>query len=145
MHVRLSKNPSDIGSRPAKVKDSDLGPGSCWENGLPWMSQSVDSAINSDILKPSAELRLIDKDEEEEIDKGFVIERQIEVLVKGHMSMQYKVLHSGRIDRMAERALFSDYLSAPTFSFSLRKHDMESRLRKSNVDEKIELLPAIML
>ena len=162
MHVKSSQNPSDIGSRPAKVKDSDMGPGSYWENGLPWMSQSVDSAINSDILKPSAELRLIDKDEEEEFDKGFVIEREIEVLVKGHTAMQYRVLHSGRVDRMAERALFSDYLFPPVFSFSkvvsitalvikfvsklkervvLRKPDMESRLGKSNVDEKIKLLP----
>ena len=162
LHVKSAQNPSDIGSRPAKVRNSDMGPDSYWENGLPWMSQSVDSAINSDILKPAAELRLIDKDEEEEFDKGFVIEREIEVLVKGHMAEQYRALHSTRVDKMAERALFSDYLFPPIFSFRKvisitalvikfisklkekvvsRKPDMETRLGKSNVDEKVKLLP----
>ena len=32
-HLRTDYNPADIGTRPSKVKDEDVGPDSTWENG----------------------------------------------------------------------------------------------------------------
>ena len=116
LHVKSAQNPADIGSRPAKYKEEDVGPDSYWEKGLPWMSQSKDSAINSDILKPSSELRL-NNDDEDEYEKGFVIERELEILVRGHMASLYSVQHAERVEKMRERAEFSKYVFLPKFSF----------------------------
>ena len=33
-HVRTDYNQSDIGTRPEKVKENDVGPNSVWEKGL---------------------------------------------------------------------------------------------------------------
>ena len=65
---------------------------------------------HEDTGEASSEFTGEDQFEEEECDRGFVIERDIEVLVKGHMAGQYRALHSDRVDKMTERALFSDYL-----------------------------------
>ena len=100
MHVKSAFNPGDIGSRPEKVKDDDVGPDSYWEKGLPWMSQSVESAVNSNILKPASELRM-NNDDESEYEKGFVFERELEILVRGHTasySTTYTALHSERVE-----------------------------------------------
>ena len=56
-HVRSEFNPSDIGSRPDKIKLSDVGPESSWEKGLPWMEKALETAIDEDIIKPANELR----------------------------------------------------------------------------------------
>ena len=131
-----------------------MGPDSYWEKGLPWMSQSVDSAINSAILRPSSELRLNNQDEEE-YERGFVIEKEIEILVKGHMVEQYRVLHSDRVDKMMLRAQFSDYLFLPMFSFRkvicitslvykfINKLKEKIGVRKAEVDDQAKLLPDI--
>ena len=41
MYVKSSFNPGDIGSRPEKVKDEDVGSESHWERGLPWIVPST--------------------------------------------------------------------------------------------------------
>ena len=51
-HVVSAQNPSDCGTRPDLVVDSDIGPGSRWENGLPWMKGEIEDAVNSGILTP---------------------------------------------------------------------------------------------
>ena len=48
-YVRSSFNPSDIGTKPNKLKDDDVGPNSCWENGLDWMRNGMEDALESDI------------------------------------------------------------------------------------------------
>ena len=65
-HVRTDENPADCGSRPEKVKISDVGPNSRWETGEPWMNLDIPEAVSSGILKPALELRV-----SEEIEKDF--------------------------------------------------------------------------
>ena len=42
-----------------------MGPGSVWENGMPWMTGSLTAAIEADIIKPASELRVTDNEEKE--------------------------------------------------------------------------------
>ena len=113
MHVRCEFNPSDIGSRPEKVQDSDVGPDSIWYNGHEWMQNSLESAISDKIVTPAENLKMKD-DEEVEYDKGLVLEKIPEILVRGHSAFV-----SDRVSKMASRALFSDYIFSPTkYSFS---------------------------
>ena len=46
-HVVSEANPADIGTRPYLVKESDVGPQSKWELGLPWMRGEISLAISS--------------------------------------------------------------------------------------------------
>ena len=81
-HVGTNFNPADIGSRPEKLEDTDIGPDSIWENGYEWMTESLENAISKGIVTPPEKLTL--KDEEEpEFDRGVIIERVPEVLVSG--------------------------------------------------------------
>ena len=57
-HVKTDHNPSDIGTRPSKVKDEDIGPESIWENGHDWMKGKIEEAVESQILIPAKDLRL---------------------------------------------------------------------------------------
>ena len=88
MHVRSEYNPSDTGSRPDKVQDEDVGPDSAWEKGLPWMRESIEKAIDNEILKPGTEIKLVGS-EEDDFDKGCIIEKDIDVIVKGSHSSVY--------------------------------------------------------
>ena len=58
-------NPADQGTRADKVSLNSVGPESSWENGLPWMDQSIEEAVKGDILKPVAELRMADNEFDE--------------------------------------------------------------------------------
>ena len=111
--VKTNCNPSDICTRPDKVKVGDVGPDSYWERGLPWMTQSLESAVAQGIIKPSGDLRLNPVDEDEH-DKGYILEKDIEILVKGHC---VDVNHSKNVENMTERATFSKYLFIPKFNF----------------------------
>ena len=64
-HITTDNNPADIGTRPAEVKDSDLGPNGKWEKGLPWMRKDIAVAIEAGILTPAENLRMNDIEEEE--------------------------------------------------------------------------------
>ena len=57
-HVATDQNPADLGTRPSTVQDSDVGPNSRWEVGLPWMRKDIDDAVALGILNPAANLRL---------------------------------------------------------------------------------------
>ena len=57
-HVATDQNPADLGTRPSTVQDSDVGPYSRWEVGLPWMRKDIDDAVALGILNPAANLRL---------------------------------------------------------------------------------------
>ena len=46
-HVISEENPNDCGTRPELVSDKDIGPGSKWENGLPWMKKPIEDAVKS--------------------------------------------------------------------------------------------------
>ena len=108
-HVSSSSNPADLGTRPETVKDSDVGPNSRWEKGLPWMKESIDKAVETGILTPVSKLRLCEE-EKEAFDKGMVFEKTKEILTRGHPT----VLLSTRIENVKSRSEFSDYLLSPT-------------------------------
>ena len=55
-HVKTEDNPADIGTRPDKVKDDDVGPESTWENGHDWMQEDIKAAIKAQVLTPSTRI-----------------------------------------------------------------------------------------
>ena len=116
-HVTTSQNPADTGSRPEKTQLNLVGPGSVWEVGMPWMTRSVEAAIDEGILRPASSLRTVDKDESE-YEKGFILDewagRAPEILVHGH------AVTEARVDKMTERAEFSNYMFMPT-KYDFRK------------------------
>ena len=111
-HVRTEQNPSNIGTRPEKVQDSDIGPDSVWINGHEWMKGSLDEAIQNGIITPASALRM--KEEEElEYGKGLVLEKFPEILIKGHFAFS-----ADRVSKLTSRAAFSNYIMSPTkYSF----------------------------
>ena len=114
-HVKSEFNPGDCGTRPELVTNSDVGPGSKWENGLPWMRRSISEAIDSGILTPIEKLS-VKTEEESTFNEGFVFERSKEILTPGHPV----VLANSRIENVAKRAQFSKYLIPPN-KWSLEK------------------------
>ena len=113
-HVQTDCNPADIGTRPSEVKDEDIGPNGRWEKGLPWMRREIDDAIEQGILTPAVNLRM-NYDEEDSFKKGLVFEKSQEILTRGHA-----VMLASRIEKVKERAEFSDYLLSPN-KFKLEK------------------------
>ena len=113
-HIKTEYNCADIGTRPEKVKEEDVGPESIWENGHKWMTGSLEDAQDEGIITPASDLRLHD-DEKELFDGGLVFEKFPEVLVKGHSAFT-----TSRLGKMKERAAFSNYIFSPT-KFNFRK------------------------
>ena len=74
------------------------------------MREELDDAIEQGILTPAVDLRMND-DEEDSFKKGLVFEKSQEILTRGHT-----VMLSSRIEKVKERAEFSDYLLIPTKS-----------------------------
>ena len=107
-HVATEFNPADVGTRPHLVKDSDVGPNSVWEKGLPWMRGEVDDAIADGTLIPATNLRLTEE-EEDSFKKGLVYERTPEILTRGHPV----VMVSSRVEKVKKRSEVSDYLLPP--------------------------------
>ena len=118
-HVRTDFNPSDCGTRPQKVKITDVGQDSRWENGDPWMTMEISEAVNQKILKPATELR-VSKEIENDFNEGLVFGNQDEIDSRGHVvKSETACFHSeNRLKKIQERAEFSDYLIIPTkYSF----------------------------
>ena len=108
-HVVTDQNPADLGTRPSAVQDSDVGPNSRWEVGLPWMKKDIDDAVALGILNPAANLRL-SPEEEEDYKKGMVFEKSPEILTRGHVT----ALISARVEKVKSRAEYSKYIVSPT-------------------------------
>ena len=120
-HVKTEFNVADGPTRPEKLDLSvDLGPGSKWEVGLPWMTKDLEDIVSEGILTPVSQLTLRDE-EKKEYDEGFVIERSPDILTRGHLltaSYSCNKTPQNRVDLVASRAKFSSYLLLPTkFSF----------------------------
>ena len=111
-HCRTDYNPSDIGTRPAKVTLGDVGPNSRWNNGDEWMTWDLERAISEGIIKPVSELRL-PRTEEEDYREGFLLDKEPDILTRGHTLSQV------RLAKIQERAAFSEYILCPTkFNFA---------------------------
>ena len=110
-HVRTEVNCADVGTRPGKVSLQEVGPGSVWQEGHPWMRLDVEEAVEQGYIKPASELRMT-AEEEHDYDRGLVYEKIPEVLTRGH------VVSTKKVDLMEERAAHAKYLLLPTkFSF----------------------------
>ena len=109
-HVMTEFNPADCGTRPSKVKLSDIGPDSRWENGDSWMRMDISQCVAQGILLPAADLR-ITQDEEPDFNQGLVFGDKDEILTRGHVSSQES---KNRIQKVEEIAKFSEYLISPT-------------------------------
>ena len=111
-HCRTDHNPSDVGTRPAKVTLSDVGPNSRWNNDDEWMTWDLEKAVHAGIIKPVLELRL-SKDDEDDFKEGLLLDKEPDILTRGH------VVSNVRVAKIEERATFSNYLLCPTkFNFA---------------------------
>ena len=111
-HCVSEAMPCDLGTRPDVVTVNDVGPQSVWEKGLPWMRGDIGAAVEAGILKPAKSLTM-NKEEEESYKKGFVFEKDLEILTRGHTAL------SAKIDIVKSRLQAANYLFNPAkFSFT---------------------------
>ena len=117
-HVNTKDNIADIPTRPDTITLEDLGPGSEWENGKPWMTEEVPELIQRGVLTPIEELTT-DVQDDPEYCEGFIFERVPEVLTRGHHSMlAVEAKDPQRHPKVLARGTFSNYIIFPTkFSF----------------------------
>ena len=114
-HIQTSQNVADIPTRPEKLTNTDLGPGSAWETGLPWMEHEIDNVVQKGILTPIADL-MMKAEDQTEYDEGFVLERSPDILTQGH---HVHMASPERVKRTAARASYTQYIILPTkFNFS---------------------------
>ena len=107
-HVKSEFNPADCGTRPGVVKNEDIGPSSTWSSGYDWMKQDMDWAIEQQIIKPAADMK-VSKDSENDYMKGLMFESRVpEELTGGH------IVNPSRVNLLETRANFSNYLILPT-------------------------------
>ena len=107
-YVGTDDNVADIGTRAEKISITDVGPNSRYETGDPWMKLDIEVAVESGFLKPAENLKAVTSEEEEDFKKGFVFDKEPEVLTRGHYSSE-KTYGSGRIAKIEERATYSNY------------------------------------
>ena len=116
-HVKTDCNIADGPTRPDKVcLQTDLGPGSVWEDGLPWMTKDLDDIVEAGILTPATSLVLKPEDEKEYKD-GFVFEKTHDILTQGHLLSDLPscfISSQKREDLVTTRAKFSNYIILPT-------------------------------
>ena len=81
-----------------------------YENGDPWMRLEVDQAIQEGYLRPAQDLKPAVVENEDEFKKGFIFEKEPEVLTRGHLAAEnHDQLYSKRVEKIAERAALSNY------------------------------------
>ena len=112
-HVRTNENLADLGTRPDKVKLSDVGPDSEWELGKGWMRSDVNDAIQNGILKPISELRLSVEKDAEDFKSGFLYGDE-------DHDMMCNAVNVNRVQKLQSRIQVSNYLVLPS-RFGLAK------------------------
>ena len=108
-YVGTDHNVADIGTRAEKVTIEDVGPDSRYENGDPWMRMELHDAVKEGYLRPASELKPVPSEKEDEFKKGFLFEKEPEVLTRGHPASDQSNVSQGRLDKLEERAVFSNY------------------------------------
>ena len=111
-HVRTDQNLADLGTRPEKVKVSDVGPDSQWECGLSWMRGEVSEAVAIGIIKPISELR-ISKETDGEFKEGLVFGTD-------PLQLVCNAANYSRIEKLKSRIQFSNNLLNPV-KYDFRK------------------------
>ena len=112
-HVITDENLADLGTRPEKVKFTDVGPDNEWECGKPWMHWNVSQAVEQGILKPISELRGAEEKDSDEYREGLLFGNDIPDVLCNAVT-------SSRVDLLQQRVEFSDYLIVPT-KFGFKK------------------------
>ena len=116
-YVRTDVNPSDCGTRPDKVKLSDVGPDSRWECGDKWMTMSIVEAVTQGFIKPASDIRM-NKELESDFKEGLMFGDRDESLTRGNPAVAAQVVTEARVKKIQLRAEFSEYLILPTkYSF----------------------------
>ena len=116
-YVRTDVNPSDCGTRPDKVKLSDVGPDSKWECGDKWMTMSIVEAVTQGFIKPASDIRM-NKELESDFKEGLMFGDRDESLTRGNPAVAAQVVTEARVKKIQLRAEFSEYLILPTkYSF----------------------------
>ena len=111
-HVRTDENLADLGTRPDRVKLTDVGPDSELEQGKPWMKSDTSEAVSNGILKPLSELRLTVEKDAEDYRSGFLYGDD-------DPSMVSHVINSNQVEKIQSRAQVSNYLVLPSkFGFT---------------------------
>ena len=112
-HVKTDENLADLGTRPEKVKLSDVGQGSEWECGREWMHQDVSQAVAEGVLKPVCELRINEEKDGDEYKLGLLLDTEVPDIF-------CNAARPTRVDKIQQRVEFSNYLVLPT-KFGFRK------------------------
>ena len=121
-HVGTEFNPADCGTRPDKVKLTDIGPASRWENGDSWMTLDIEEAVN---MKPATALRVskdIDGDDIDDYKRGLMFGGRDDVTAGFPAQVEVGV-SATRLKKLEERAKFSNYPVLPT------KHSFQRTVR----------------
>ena len=105
-HVKTEENLADLGTRPERVKISDVGPESEWEQGKSWMRREISSAVEVGILKPISDLRVTVEKDVEDFKNGFLFGND-------DPDVFCNVATSSRVEKLQTRVQFSNYLILP--------------------------------
>ena len=108
-YVSTESNVADVGTRAEKVSVQDVGPESRYENGDEWMHWEVSEAVEKGILRNISELKAISREKEEEYREGLLLEKEPEILTRGHVADEIEIIQNRRVEKMLERAQFSNY------------------------------------
>ena len=104
-HVKSNENLADLGTRPEKVKISDIGPDSEWECGKNWMCEDIKVSIDQGILTPITKLRLSEEKDTDVFKEG---------LLSGDSDLFCNIVNETRVEKLIQRFNFSQYLLNPT-------------------------------
>ena len=73
------------------------------------MRLDLEEAVSRVYLRPTDSWKIIDRDNEDNFQKSFLFEKEPEVLTWGHTATEKEPLSVGRICKLEERAVYSDY------------------------------------
>ena len=108
-HVGSEHNVADVGTRADKVTIGDVGPDSRYENGDEWMRMEMEEAVTKGFIRPALEMMTVPVEKEDDFRKEFLIDKEPEVLTRGHAAADLEDEDSKRVSKIAERATFSNY------------------------------------
>ena len=117
-YVRTDVNPADCGTRPDKVKVTDVGPNSRWECGESWMQLPIAEAASQGFIKPVSEIR-VNKELENDYKEGLMFGDRDEAIMRGNTATSAHSMTEIRVQKLQKRAEYADYLLLPTkFNFA---------------------------
>ena len=101
---------ADVGTRAEKISIDDVGPDSRYENGDEWMKMEIEDAVEQGFIRSALGMMTVPVEKEEDFRKEFLIEKEPEVLTRGHLAAEVEENDSRRLSKIAERAYFSNYV-----------------------------------